>query len=76
LGANNDLWRYNLNNMAIFDSFGNSYSINVECTNCKKIYVMRIPKGITVNDYINKTGCKMCGCKTVKIMPAGSGGFA
>jgi len=58
--------------MGIFDSFGNSYSINVECSNCKRIYIQRIPKGITVNDFMAKSGCKFCGCKTIKVVGTGS----
>ena len=42
------------------------YVKTVVCSNCKKSMQIKIPKGVTVDDYLKgKKTCPNCGCETL-----------
>ena len=41
------------------------YPVYIKCTNCEQVYLIAIPKGIKVNDYLAKEFCPDCGCRTM-----------
>jgi len=44
-----------------------TYSIKVKCRNCSKISIIKIPKGITISEFLDEKGggCANCGCETI-----------
>ena len=44
------------------------YDAKVSCYNCKHKGILRIKRGMTVNEFLrlNETVCKNCGCNTLQ----------
>jgi len=44
--------------------FQQKYSVLSKCNNCSAIQTLRIPKGITIKEFmeINNVPCSYCGC--------------
>jgi hypothetical protein len=62
--------------MALIDSFREvfrkGYPITVECSNCMKVQDLIIPKGITIEAFLERESakCNYCGCSgTLKKIP-------
>jgi transcription elongation factor Elf1 len=45
-----------------------NYMINARCRNCGAFFELSIPKGITVDSFVNSDGakCDNCGCSTIE----------
>ena len=54
--------------MGIMDMFVEKYPVKKKCRNCKKETVIGIPKGKTIEEYMdtNQMKCKFCGCTIEK----------
>ncbi len=48
--------------MALLDKFKKTYSLNVKCSNCGGISIMKIPKGLRIDEYKKDAICDTCGC--------------
>lgn len=52
--------------MSLIDNITKTYSAQAKCTNCFNIQDVRIPKGVTVENYFKESGkCNSCGCRTL-----------
>lgn len=40
-----------------------TYTVTVDCLNCKKVYAVEIPKGKP----IEQSECPVCGCKMLRV---------
>jgi hypothetical protein len=51
--------------MAFKDLFKSKYKTNVWCNNCNCFSEVQIPRGVTVNQFIESGACPACGCATL-----------
>lgn len=45
---------------------GPTYAAVLRCTNCDRVSVVLVPKGVTVVEYADSRTCTDCGCKTMR----------
>lgn len=48
---------------------GKTYHIYTKCGNCGVNIFIEIPKGVTVNDYLQDKECEKCGCMVIQAGP-------
>lgn len=55
-----------------FRKLNKSYRVRVKCTNCNEIQELNIPKGETVQTFIDgdRALCNVCGCNTLELKKA------
>jgi hypothetical protein len=51
--------------MALKDMFSKKYKSNVWCNNCNTHSEVSVPKGVTVNQFVEGGSCPNCGCATL-----------
>lgn len=51
--------------MALKDIFKKRYSANVWCNNCSTHSEVSVPKGVTLNQFVESGACPNCGCATL-----------
>lgn len=51
--------------MAVIDLFKKKYTANVWCNNCNTHSEVSVPKGVTVNQFVESGSCPNCGCATL-----------
>lgn len=49
--------------MDTFSDSDLSYSHSEHCSNCNRLQSFRIPKGVTIDEFISNRNCNNCGCK-------------
>ena len=58
----------------IIGAFQGTYQATLKCLNCGDLYLVEIPKGISMRTYCNEPDtprCYRCGCKTLTPARAG-----
>ena len=51
--------------MALKDMFKKKYNANVWCNNCNTHSEVSVPKGVTLNQFVENGPCPNCGCATL-----------
>lgn len=51
--------------MALKDMFRKKYNANVWCNNCNTHSEVSVPKGVTLNQFVESGACPNCGCSTL-----------
>jgi hypothetical protein len=51
--------------MALKDMFKKKYNANVWCNNCNTHSEVSVPKGVTLNQFVESGACPNCGCATL-----------
>ena len=51
--------------MALKDMFNKKYKTNVWCNNCNTHSEVSVPKGVTLNQFVESGSCPNCGCATL-----------
>ena len=51
--------------MALKDMFKKKYNTNVWCNNCNTHSEVSVPKGVTLNQFVESGACPNCGCATL-----------
>ena len=51
--------------MALKDMFRKKYNANVWCNNCNTHSEVSVPKGVTLNQFVDNGACPNCGCATL-----------
>lgn len=56
--------------MGIKDLFAsNTYNLNMKCQNCKKIGIRKVPKGVSIKEYMESCPpCTFCGCEKLELI--------
>ena len=54
----------------LINMLGGKYEIKAKCSNCNSKIVIRIPRGVTIKEFLEESRgvCNFCGCNTIETL--------